>query len=203
MSRSFRTKFPATHTQTTQYRIDYGLGDLGSDAKRRVPCQGGCGRRFLKLKSARWHYCDQCEQVAVLISEALEESIDQAVGQARIQGWWMKLIKSEATSVYGRKSVADEFVRTILELEKEDGLYLYLHNDRLYKLCQQQKVTVEQLCHEADVHPMVVDRAQWAGPIAREDVTKLATVLAVEPESLIVYSVEEIEKRQKELSEHV
>jgi len=87
MSRSFRTKFPATHTQTTQYRIDYGLGDLGSDAKRRVPCQGGCGRRFLKLKSARWHYCDQCEEVAVLISEELEESIDHAVDM-QIARWW-------------------------------------------------------------------------------------------------------------------
>ena len=70
MSRSYRTKFPATHTLTTQYRIDQGLGDLGSDTKRRVPCQGGCGRRFLKLKSARWHYCDQCEQVAEAVDAA-------------------------------------------------------------------------------------------------------------------------------------
>jgi hypothetical protein len=129
--------------------------------------------------------------------------MNQAIERERIHGWWMKLIKSEATGVYGRKSVADEFVRTILHLEKEDGLYLYLHNDRLYKLCQQQDLTVEQLCHQADVHPMVVDRAQWAGPIAREDVTKLATVLAVEPDSLIVYSVEEIRKRQKEITKEL
>jgi hypothetical protein len=79
MSRSFRTKFPVTHTLTTQYRIDQGLGDLGSDTKRRVPCQGGCGRRFLKLKAARWHYCDQCEQVAVLVSEALDLELKKCV----------------------------------------------------------------------------------------------------------------------------
>ena len=83
-------------------------------------------------------------------------------------------------------------------IEREHGLHLYLHNDRLYKLCQQQDLTVEQLCHQADVHPMVVDRAEWGGSIAREDVTKLAIVLAVEPDSLIVYSVEEIRKRQME-----
>ena len=38
-------------------------------------------------------------------------------------------------------------------IEREHGLHLYLHNDRLYKLCQQQDLTVEQLCHQADVHP--------------------------------------------------
>ena len=88
-------------------------------------------------------------------------------------------------------------------IEREHGLYLYLHNDRLYKLCQQQDLTVEQLCHQADVHPMVVDRAEWGGSIAREDVTKLATVLAVEPDSLIVYSVEEIRERQDEMTKEL
>ena len=62
---------------------------------------------------------------------------------------------------------------------------------------------MEQLCHQADVHPMVVDRAEWARPIAREDVTKLATVVGVEPDSLIVYSVEEIRKRQKEITKEL
>lgn len=88
-------------------------------------------------------------------------------------------------------------------IEREHGLYLYLHNDRLYQLCQQQDLTVEQLCHEAGVHPMVVDRAEWARPIAREDVTKLATVVGVKPDSLIVYSVEEIRKRQKEMTKEL